>query len=227
MASMLIIAGAPPLPAHWPWPTRATLPETVCRDGVSLPGLGGGWTTHLPPGLLLEGGSEALQAAFGRGGVMRCGDAVLRPYRRGGLVRHVNARLYAGPGRFRREYEVHRALWESGLPTVAPLGWACRRRLWGFEGVFLTRLEAGTPWPRTWDPGALGQVRTLLRALSDWGLHAPDLNATNFLIRPDGSLLALDWDRAEWAPGVPLLPRYRERLARSLTKLGAPKEFVL
>jgi len=152
---------------------------------------------------------------------------VLRPYRRGGLVRFLNERIYPRPTRFQAEFDVHRALWDAGLPTVEPLGWAWRRRSWGCEGVYLTRFEAGSPWPRTWTPGALPQVRTLLEALCAWGLFAPDLNATNFLVRPDGQVLALDWDRALWAPGVPLQARYRRRLAASLRKLAAPPEVVL
>jgi hypothetical protein len=163
--------------------------------------------------------------AFGRGGVFRAGEAVLRPYRRGGLVRHLNAAVYATPARFEQEFQVHRALWAAGLPTVEPLGWACRRRLWGWEGVYLTRFAEGTPWPRAWDsPHALAGLRTLLGALCDWGLYAPDLNATNVLVIPGGGILALDWDRAVWSRRPDLAERYRERLRRSLAKLGAPEE---
>lgn len=219
--------GRPPLPDAWPYPARSPLPAPELREGLALPGLEGTWTARLAPGLAFDRGPEGLPEAFGRGGVLRSGDVVLRPYRRGGLVRFLNRNLYPGPGRFRREDAVHRALWEAGLPTVEPLGWACRRRLWGWEGVFLTRLEAGRPWPRDWDARALPQVKGILEALSAWGLFAPDLNATNFLVRPDGQVLALDWDRAVWAPGVQLLPRYRGRLARSLSKLGAPTELVI
>jgi hypothetical protein len=152
---------------------------------------------------------------------------VLRPYRRGGLVRFLNERVYAGTARFKAEFQVHRALWDAGLPTVEPLGWASRPCSWGREGVYLTRFQEGSPWPRGWDPAGLPQVRTVLEALCAWGLYAPDLNATNFLVRPDGRVLALDWDRAVWAPSVPLLDRYRARLTRSLMKLGAPADFVV
>ena len=73
-------------------------------------------------------------------------------------------------------------------------------------------------------------MRALLQALCAWGLFAPDLNATNFHLRPDGQVLALDWDRAHWpsgASGALLLERYRRRLDRSLRKLGAPPEIVI
>ena len=165
-----------------------------------------------------------LGRSFGRGGVLRAGVVVLRPYRRGGLVRHLNERIYASPERFRREFQVHRALWAAGLPTVEPLGWACRRRLWGWEGVYLTRWAEGVPWPRAWDRSGevLPALRLLLEALCAWGLRAPDLNATNIMVQPSGAILALDWDRAEWSIDEHLMAHYRERLVRSLAKLGAP-----
>jgi hypothetical protein len=198
----------------------------VVRDGARLPGLAGTWRLEAAPDLDLDGPGADLGQAFGRGGVLRAGPVVLRPYRRGGCLRHLNASLYASPARFRREFQVHRALWTAGLPTVEPLGWACRRRLWGWEGVYLTRWAEGAPWPRTWarGPEVLAQLGTLLGALCAWGLHAPDLNATNILVQPSGTLLALDWDRARWTRRNDLMARYRGRLERSLAKLGAPPD---
>ena len=154
------------------------------------------------------------------------GAVVLRPYRRGGLVRHVNSAIYWSPARFQREFQVHRALWAAGLPTVEPLGWACRRRLWGWEGVYLSRFAYAAPWPRAWDRAVPAQLRVLLDALCAWGLYAPDLNATNVLVDPSGAILTLDWDRAWWTPEAGLMQRYRERLIRSLRKLGAPSAIV-
>jgi hypothetical protein len=216
----------PPLPAAWPYPPRGPAAPEI-RAGAELPGLEGAWTLSAAPGLALAGAPSGLGGAFGRGGVFRCGEAVLRPYRRGGLVRLVNARTYPGPERFRSEYEAHRALWEAGLPTVEPLGYAYRPHGWGVEGVYLTRFQEGAPWPRTWAREAVPEVRAILEALSAWGLLAPDLNATNFLLDPQGRVLALDWDRARWAPGDDLRARYRSRLERSLRKLGAPEEIVI
>jgi len=218
----------PPLPTAWPYAPRPAQGPLERREGVALPGLTGAWRLEAVPGLdlALDPGAP-LSGAFGRGGVLRAGAVVLRPYRRGGLLRHLNPDRYLGEGRFRREFQVHQALWEAGLPTVEPLGFAHRGQGWGTQGVFLTRFQAGTPWPRAWDRAdLLPQVRALLEALCAWGLHAPDLNATNFLLPPEGPLLALDWDGARWRPGRDLMPRYRARLARSLRKLGAPEALV-
>jgi RIO-like serine/threonine protein kinase len=218
---MTLPAALPPLPPRWPFAARTPGGALVERAG-ELPGLGGGWSLRLVGALPLEGAEGTL--AFGRGGIRRVGAVVIRPYRRGGLVRHLNERIYPSPRRFEQEFGVHRALWAAGFPTVEPLGFAWRRRLWGVEGAYLTRHAEAQPWPACWERTAevVPQLAVLLRALADWGLHAPDLNATNVLLAPDGRVLALDWDRARWTGGADLLARYRERLERSLRKLKAP-----
>ena len=211
----------PALPSTWPYAPRGAAQALAARE-TALPGLNGLWRLEAPAGLALDGPGQPLGQAFGRGGVLRAGELVLRPYRRGGLMRFVNGEVYAGPGRFQREFQVHRALWAAGFPTVEPLGWACRGKLWGSQGVLLTRWAQATPWPRAWDAQVLPQLETLLEALCAWGLYAPDLNATNILVDARGGVLALDWDRAAWTGRPGLMARYRERLGRSLRKLGAP-----
>jgi hypothetical protein len=163
--------------------------------------------------------------AFGRGGVRRVGEVVVRPYRRGGFIRHLNERAYLSPERFARELAVHQALWRAGFPTVEPLGYGFRPHRWGVEGVYFTRYEPAIAWPQCWDrsPGVVPQVARLMAALAEWGLYAPDLNATNILVTAEEQVLMLDWDRAGWVAQGDLLPRYRERLERSLRKLGAPE----
>ena len=214
----------PPLPPQWPYSPREVWGEPELRAQVELPGLDGLWSLEAMPDLAFSEPAGILAQAFGRGGVIQAGPVVLRPYRRGGLVRYLNGRIYGGIQRFRREFQVHQALWRAGLPTVEPLGWAHRPRLWGSEGVFLTRFAEGVPWPRAWQRSdeVLPQLRTLLAALCAWGLYAPDLNATNVLVDPQGGILTLDWDRAQWLRDANLMIRYRERLRRSLAKLGAP-----
>jgi hypothetical protein len=150
---------------------------------------------------------------------------VLRPYRRGGLLRHFNERTYRTHLRFAAEYAVHRGLWDAGFPTVQPLGYAWRPRGLGVEGVLITRLAEAEAWPRRWDLSSerAGDIQQAITSLCDWGLWAPDLNATNVLLPPQGGVLFLDWDRARFEPaGTDLRERYRSRLERSLLKLGAP-----
>jgi RIO-like serine/threonine protein kinase len=144
------------------------------------------------------------------------------------MVRHLNARLYASPDRFAKEFSVHSALWATGFPTVEPLGYGYREHLWGVEGVYLTRFADARPWPSCWNqsPRVVPELLVMLEALAAWGLHAPDLNATNVMLAADGGVLALDWDRARWGNRVNLGDCYRERLLRSLQKLQAPADVI-
>lgn len=190
------------------------------REGIAIPGAQGIWTLEAQPLLALEGQAQPLQDAFGRGGVRRLGDVVVRPYRRGGLVAKINARTYVSPARFRHELAVHRALWGAGFPTVEPVGIAWRRSGLGVEGLYLTRHVQARPWPSDWGAPSIPELMRAMRALSAWGLFAPDLNATNVLWG-ENCIVLLDWDRARWERGA-LLPRYQARLQRSLNKLGAP-----
>jgi len=217
----------PPLPSDWPYAPGELLPPLGCRLNIELPGLGGNWRVCTPGGILPVGESVPLSGAFGRGGIVCVGDMVLRPYRRGGLLRHINQGTYRTHLRFAAEHAVHRGLWESGLPTVEPLGYAWRPVRFGVEGVLITRLAEGEAWPRRWDlsEARAEELRKAIMCLCEWGLWSPDLNATNVLFPPEGGVLLLDWDRAHFEPsGVDLWPRYQARLERSLTKLGAPAE---
>ena len=217
----------PPLPATWPFEPGAPLRPLGCRLNRELPGLGGGWRVCTPGAIEPSGEAVPLAGAFGRGGVLRAGDMVLRPYRRGGLLRHLNERTYRTHLRFAAEHAIHRGLWEAGFPTVEPMGYAWRPTRFGVEGVLFTRMGAGDSWPNRWDLSAerAGDIRQALACLCAWGLWSPDLNATNVLLPPGGGALFLDWDRAGFTGSdVDLMPRYRARLERSLTKLGAPAE---
>lgn len=210
----------PTLPAAWPYQPRTALPAWPLQRNLDLGPFGPDWTTWGPAPAIGE--VTPLGGAYGRGGVVRAGDLVIRPYRRGGLVRFVNAASYASARRFREEAQVHRFLWEAGLPTVEPLGCAWRRRGLGMEGLYFTRWVEARPWPRAFDPSAWPQIETLIQALSDLGCWVPDLNATNLLVDAKGQVLALDFDRARFRGGD-LRTAYLARLQRSLRKLGAPQ----
>jgi hypothetical protein len=217
----------PPLPASWPFEPGAPLRPLGCRLNQSLPGFGSGWRVCTPGGVVPTGEPQPLSGAFGRGGVLRVGEVVIRPYRRGGWLRHINDRTYHSHLRFAAEHAVHRGLWEAGFPTVEPMGYAWRPKHFGVEGLLFTRLAEGEPWPRRWDlsPDRADAIRQGMSSLCDWGLWSPDLNATNVMLPAEGGVLFLDWDRARFeAEGTNLWPRYRARMERSLQKLGAPSE---
>jgi len=217
----------PPLPPHWPYAPGLPLAPLGCRLNQDLPGFGSGWRVCTPGGLTPVGEAIPLPGALGRGGILCVGDVVLKPYLRGGLLRHFNERTYRSHLRFAAEHAVHRGLWESGFPTVEPLGYAWRPKGLGVEGILFTRRAEGFNWPQRWDLTAprLEAMRRALRALCDWGLWSPDLNATNILLPPQQGALFLDWDRAHFThPGLGLQQRYAVRMRRSLQKLRAPEQ---
>jgi len=218
----------PSLPSSWPFPIRGTGSEFVLRPLLEVPGLPGAWNLLVPSDLELGSESSPLDGRFGRGGLRRAGEVVIRPYRRGGFVRHFDESLYLNPQRFMQELILHRALWAAGFPTVEPLGCGYRKRLWGVEGIYLTRLTDAVPWPSCWERSyeVVPRLKLLLEALCAWGLHAPDLNATNVMVTEDDQVLLLDWDRAAWVPAANLMTKYRARLLRSVRKLGAPEEMA-
>jgi hypothetical protein len=217
----------PPLPPHWAFEPRAPLHPLEYRSELDLPGLGADWSVCTTGGLLPNGDPLPLSGVFGRGGIFRIGDTVLRPYRRGGFLRHVNERTYGTHHRFAAELAIHRRLWEAGFPTVEPLGYAWRPRGLGVEGVLFTRLAEAETWPQRWDLSSArgSDIQLAIASLCEWGLWSPDLNATNVMFPPQGGVLFLDWDRARFErAGDHLWQRYRIRLLRSLRKLGAPAQ---
>jgi hypothetical protein len=223
----------PRLPDNWRFETRGVSGELKSAENVGLPGLGLGWNLFSTADVPETAEAAPLDHVFGRGGLIQAGDIILRPYRRGGLVRHFNKRTFLTTKRFHTEYNVHAALWRAGLPTVEPVGYAYRRHLLGFEGVYITRSAEGQPWPKTWidtnhsnQVTFANQVADLIESLAAWGLWAPDMNATNFLVTSDGRVLALDWDKAAWTTKPRLVERYWMRLERSLYKLNAPVALI-
>ncbi len=212
-------------PVGWPYQPRTPLGPWVQREALDFGAYGKAWTHWGPEGLSWEMEPQPLGGSYGRGGVARVGEMVVRPYRRGGLVRHLNEATYLSAERFRSEAHMHRLLWEAGLPTVEPLGCAWRRRGLGVEGLYFTRWVDAQPWPRRFEAEVWGEIERLLDALSLWGCWVPDLNATNLLIPAEGPVMALDFDRARFQGGD-LKAAYRERLVRSLRKLRAPEALL-
>lgn len=156
------------------------------------------------------------------------GDAVLRIYHRGGLVRHLSKSryVYTGADRTRpfAEWRVNRRLLDAGLPVPEPLAAAFERHGPFYEGALLTRrIPDAAPLPK-----AAGQMASrdwnnlgeMLGRAAGVGLRHPDLNANNILMDADRKFWLLDFDRA-WIADHPFDPGPMiGRLKRSLRKLG-------
>lgn len=174
-------------------------------------------------------------ARGGRGAVCfvrgEFGEAVIRHYRRGGLIgRLVRDRyLWTGEDRNRafREFRLLAELRGRGLPVPAPLAAGYVRSGLFYRADLMTLaipdsctlaqvLAAGQGGDFDW--AALGGLLARFHAIG--AFHA-DLNAHNVMRDGAGALWLIDFDRGELrAPGLAWQRANLQRLARSLRKLG-------
>lgn len=172
------------------------------------------------------------------------GDTVLiRPYRHGGLFRHLLRGIFLGwPPRPFRELAITEEVRRRGIPTVEVLG-ACVRRVWGpfYRGWLVTRqLNGGEDlWTAVRDglvhrAGAkkvFDAVASSLRELHRQGIYHRDLNLKNILVRCESEGVTgyiIDFDRATLFLGrVPpaMVQRNLNRLLRSANKLDPKRKY--
>ncbi|MEO8604325.1 MAG: lipopolysaccharide kinase InaA family protein [bacterium] len=190
----------------------------------------------LPPSRALLGGRGGIGAFTLRPDLA----AVLRPYKRGGLVARINARRYLGlsPRPFR---ELRDALTLIGrnVPTPEPLGAAV---LWDAPGVYRGALVTREVWgasnlwhylqtqpPEARGPACAAAAAAAHSLFAAGAVHA-DLNLQNFLIRrPPAGLEAwiVDLDRLRFTADAAALRRAAfERICRSMRKLD-PESAVI
>ncbi len=181
--------------------------------------------------------------AGGRGGVgaydlMPGLHVVLRPYRRGGLVRHFSRQLYCGVSpRPLRELRVTAHLRALGVPTLEPLAAGVRWVLPGcYRGALVSRELplAVNLWQylRAVEAPEREQVcrdaAAVTRRFHDAGAVHPDLNLQNYLVQrgPRGrEVLIIDCDRVRLRR---VTTRDREaafaRICRSIRRLDPTAE---
>jgi 3-deoxy-D-manno-octulosonic acid kinase len=174
----------------------------------------------------------------GRGGVAiidtPAGEAVLRHYRRGGMVAAWlgDSYLFTGHERTRssREFRLLAELARRGLPVPPPVAARHVRGGLGYRADLITlRIpEARTLAERVAD-GAFNealarQVGSLVARFHREGAWHADLNAHNILVNADG-LYLIDFDRGRLRrPAVGWRRANLARLKRSLVKIGAREE---
>ncbi|HYJ80998.1 MAG TPA: lipopolysaccharide kinase InaA family protein, partial [Longimicrobiaceae bacterium] len=163
--------------------------------------------------------------------------AVVRRYRRGGLVRHLNRGLYFGGNRAFDELRATERARAGGVrvPTVIA---AVERPAWiGYRALLATLLipdgRDGAAWLA--DAGEEARLRMLreagaqVAAMHAAGVAHSDLNLRNLLVAPGedrvDAVYVLDFDKA--AVGTAPVATARRtsdlrRLERSARKLGAP-----
>ena len=172
------------------------------------------------------------------------GDAALiRPYRHGGLFRHLlQGVFFTWPPRPFRELVITEEVRRRGIPTAEVFA-ACVRRIWGpfYRGWLVTRqLKGGQDlWTAIRD-GFVGQtgaqkvfnaVAASLHGLHREGIYHRDLNLKNIVVRRESDGVKgyiIDLDRATLFLGeVPmaLARRNLDRLLRSANKLDPKREY--
>ncbi len=162
-------------------------------------------------------------------------QAVLRPYRRGGLLanllgdRYLRAPLaYTRPW---REFRMLARLKREGLPVPAPLAARVVPDGLIYRGDILverltdTETLAEALTRRALEPGQWQRVGEAVGALHRRGMDHADLNAHNILLARDGTVHIIDLDRARLRrPGRGWQHRNLQRLERSLRKLAGERD---
>ena len=166
------------------------------------------------------------------------GAAVLRHYRRGGLIAHISRDRYVWTGARRSrsyaEFELLRYMHARGLPVPAPLAAAWWRRGLSYRAAILVeRLPGVTALAATLQSpdgaaedcaASQAAVASAIHAMHQAGVWHADLNAYNILLDRQGMAWLIDFDRGR--RGV-LTPRQWRgnllRLRRSLLKVAGER----
>ncbi len=181
--------------------------------------------------LLNGAGCEAVETG-GRGGMSRFsydgGTALIRPYRRGGVVRHFLGDVYWFVNRPRRELEVHLEAEARGLSVPKVLGVCWTQSGFRFRGRIATdELDAVDLLEFVRNPSGdhgevLQQCGRAIREMHDAGILHRDLQVRNILIK-EGQPYLIDFDNARTG-SVSSLQHGRNllRLRRSMEKNHVP-----
>ncbi len=162
--------------------------------------------------------------------------AVVRTFRRGGAMRHLNRGRYFLGNRAFEELRAAEAARRGGVRTPLPLAAAEHRKFPGYTAHLATLWIPGASEAAAWlasDPPehdeALREAGRQVGRMHGAGVAHPDLNLRNLLVREAGDAVPevylLDFDRARLASGGVSPARRRAdllRLARSARKLGTP-----
>ncbi|MBW3628783.1 MAG: hypothetical protein KY464_05730 [Gemmatimonadetes bacterium] len=208
--------------------TRALVRRGYQRWGDAL-GIRGGRSS----GVRTVGGGRAAHPLVELGG----GERVLvRAYRRGGMMRHVNGGRYFLGHRAFDELRATEHAAASGVRVPVVIAALERAARPGYTAALVTRWIPGGGELSAWlvgkDEGAAARVLhesgEQVGKMHAAGVAHPDLNLRNLLVTQlagDPRVYLLDFDRARlFAGAVPGARRARDlrRLARSARKLGAP-----
>jgi tRNA A-37 threonylcarbamoyl transferase component Bud32 len=190
---------------------------------------------------------NSLSTHYGRGRLMRItlpdsGNALVRPYRHGGLFRWITGTLFCTwPARPFCELAVTQEIKRRGVPTVDVIA-AVVEKSWGpfYRGWLVSRelTDARDLWLVLKDGVSEETTNRLLQAVAgairhmhDGGIYHPDLNVKNILVRAEKNayqIYLIDFDKARLYPGrISSLHASRNlrRLLRSVQKLDPQRRY--
>lgn len=152
------------------------------------------------------------------------GHGILRPFRRGGFIRHFIYDAYFLHNRPLRELRVHTHCYRVGLSVPEPLGVMWTRRGPWYRGAIATReVQAVNLQEHIRQSGAAEEgcrrAGAAIRAMHDAGVIHADLQIRNILIGEGGAFL-IDFDNAKVLSKAGSAARSRNllRLKRSFAK---------
>jgi len=170
----------------------------------------------------------------GRGGIVRTelkgvGNVVIKPYNRGGLIRHINKKTHVRIRSFRSaaEFELTKRLLAWGVSVPEPVAWIVCGRIF-YRAWLVTReipeadtLADITDLNRT--ARLMAEVRRQVMQLVEHRVLHVDLHPGNVLIDRQDRIFLIDFDRAK--TGVRMAPcalerRYERRWQRAVIKHG-------
>lgn len=173
----------------------------------------GGALRYLP-GRVLEPGEALFDPAqssarpVGTGGrqaawymcVAGLGSAVLRHYRRGGLVARLSRDRYFWTGAARTrsfaEFNLLYFMHEQGLPVPQPLAASYWRARFTYRAALITELiPNASTLAGALERCPVGAVAGAIYAMHEAGVWHADLNAFNILIDGEGKVWLVDFDR--------------------------------
>jgi len=186
-------------------------------------------------------------AHYGRGSLLRItlpdgGNALVRPYRHGGVFRRMTGKLFCTwPTRPFSELAVTQEIGRRGIRTVDTIA-AVVERMWGpfYRGWLVSRelTDARDLWlvfksglSKETAIHLLGAVGRAIRRMHEAGIYHADLNVKNILVRTENGhheVYLIDFDKARLQAGrISALHANRNlhRLLRSVRKLDPQRRF--
>jgi len=160
------------------------------------------------------------------------GRVVIKPYFRGGMLRHFNRRTYIRIGRTRAqaEYESLRRIRAMGVNAPEPVAYISCGHLFYHAWLATKALEAvkslaeisKTAPERV--PPLIPELVCQLRRLIDEQIHHVDMHPGNVLVTPADAIYLIDFDKARRTrlPREKLTRRYCRRWRQAVAKYGLP-----